>query len=92
MHESSLTAGLLRQVAAIARAEGGTRVLGVTLKLGALTNIAPDHLREHFALAAMGTVAQDAAITVIQDTDPADDQAQAILLESVILATEEPGV
>jgi Zn finger protein HypA/HybF involved in hydrogenase expression len=89
MHESSLTAGLLRQIDAIARAEGGSRVLGITLRLGALTNIAPGHLREHFALAAVGTLAEAADVAVIEDTDPADANAQAIVLESVTLATDE---
>ena len=90
MHESSLTAGLLRRIDTIARAEGGSRVLGVTLRLGALTNIAPGHLREHFALAAVGTLAEAADVVVIQETDPADANAQAILLDSVTLATDAP--
>jgi hypothetical protein len=66
-------------------------VVSVTLKLGALTNIAPAHLRDHFALAAVGTVAENAVLDIVVGTDPEDLYAQAILLDSVTLAVEAPG-
>jgi len=83
MHESTLMRSLIDQVEAVAQAQGARRVVGVTVTVGALTPFAPAHLRDHFRLAAVGTVAADARVTITVGRDPADPHAQAIRLTSV---------
>jgi hydrogenase nickel incorporation protein HypA/HybF len=86
MHESTLMRSLIGQVEQIARAQGARRVVGVTLSVGALTGLSPAHLREHFRLAAAGTLAADARVTVAVSDDPSDPQAQAIRLTGMEIA------
>lgn len=86
MHEASLVSGLIRQIEAVASGQGGGKVLEVALKVGALSHLSPEHLREHFARAARGTVAEDARLIIEVLTDLADPRAQDIILESVELA------
>jgi hydrogenase nickel incorporation protein HypA/HybF len=88
MHESALMASLIRQVAGVAQAHGAHKVVGVTLTLGALALVTPGHLRDHFQLAASGTVAEGAALAIEVETDPADPQAQAIRLTDVEVELE----
>jgi hydrogenase nickel incorporation protein HypA/HybF len=83
MHESALMALLIRQVEGVAQLHGARKVVGVTLTLGALAPVTPGHLRDHFGLAARGTVAEDAVLTIEVGSDPGDPQAQRILLTSV---------
>src|SRR5262249_48359815 len=64
MHEMSLLRGLMRQIEAAARSHGAERVSVVRLKLGPLAHIEPDHLREHFAQAARGTMADSARLEI----------------------------
>ncbi len=83
MHEFSIIKDLIRKISTIAHEQHARKVLGVTIKLGVLSCISPDHFREHFALAACGTVAEGAQLTIIIITDPTDPQSQAVLLESI---------
>src|SRR5262245_30896032 len=64
MHEMSLLRGLIKQIDAIARDHASERVTAVRLKLGPLAHIEPDHLREHFVEAAVGTVAESATLEI----------------------------
>ena len=80
MHELSLIADLMRKVESIAAVEKATKVLAVNVKLGALAHIAPGHLRDHFARAARGTIAEDARLFV-----ELSEEAQEIVLESVTI-------
>ena len=86
MHELSLLADLMRRVESIAAGEKACRVLEVKVRLGALAHISPEHLRDHFARAARGTVAEDARLRVEASDDVGDPHAQEILLESVTVA------
>jgi hydrogenase nickel incorporation protein HypA/HybF len=86
MHESSLMADLMRKIETIARQDGAKKVLGVTVKLGALSHMSPDHFREHFALASRGTIAEGAGLKIEVLNDLNDSHAQEILLESVEVA------
>ena len=86
MHELSLIADLMRKVESIAAGEEAARVLEVKVRLGALAHISPDHLRDHFARAARGTVAEDARLRVERSEDVRDPHAQEILLETVTVA------
>ncbi len=80
MHEMSLMADLLRKVEATAQAQ---QVVSVTVKLGALSHISPEHFREHFAQATRGTIAEGARLEIEVLTDLSDPQAQQIVLDSV---------
>ena len=88
MHELTLLKGLLSKIEAIAEKNNSDRILGVTVKLGALSNISPDHFREHFDQAVVGTIAEGAKLTVRALTDMSDPQAQEIILESVEVSQE----
>jgi hydrogenase nickel incorporation protein HypA/HybF len=85
MHEKHLTEDLVRRIEAIAAAEGGRRVTGIRVRLGALSHFTPAHFREHFDDAAAGTVAEGAVVDADLSTDPAAPGAQGVLLESVEL-------
>jgi hydrogenase nickel incorporation protein HypA/HybF len=83
MHEMTLLVGLMKQIERIAREEKANAVSVVRVKLGALSHISPEHFREHFEHAALGTVAEGAVLEVTQLTDINDPNAQEILLESL---------
>jgi hydrogenase nickel incorporation protein HypA/HybF len=83
MHEASLTGNLLRQVLAQARNAGAVRVVGLTVRLGALAHLSPEHFREHFREAARGTLAEGATLDAIVDTDLGADGATDIRLEAI---------
>lgn len=87
MHEFSLMADLLRKIEQLAKANEAEKVTSVRVKLGALSHITPDHFREHFEEAIVGTVAEGAALEVKQCDDQGDPNAQDILLESVDVAS-----
>jgi len=83
MHEMSLLNSLMNKIESISRENGDARVTGVKLKVGVFAHISPEHLRHHFNVAAKGGVAEGAKLEVIENTDPDDENAQSILLESV---------
>ena len=83
MHERSLVADLMRKIAAIAREESARKVISVKVQLGALCHLSAPHLREHFAQAACGTIAEGARLDIEVLTDVTDPHAQEILLDSV---------
>jgi hydrogenase nickel incorporation protein HypA/HybF len=86
MHESSLMAGLMRRIEEVANREGAKKVLGVSVKLGALSHMSPDHFREHFVVASSGTIAEGAELKIEIQGDINDPHAQEILLDSVEVA------
>ena len=88
MHEMSLMSDLMRRVESVARQNGG-RVARVKVVLGALCNCSADHFREHFEHAAVGTLAQDAALDIEVSSDAAHSHAQDVRLESIEVF--EPG-
>ncbi len=85
MHESSVLRGLMGQIERVARGEGADHVQEVHLRLGALAHISADHLREHFEHAAAGSVAEGARLVIEVSGDVADDRAQDIILESLVV-------
>lgn len=85
-HELSLLADLLRKIQSVSHEHGDRPVRSVTLRLGALAHISPDHLRGHFERAVCGTQAEGSALTIHSVSDPQDPHAQDIMLESVELA------
>jgi hydrogenase nickel incorporation protein HypA/HybF len=83
MHEHTFLKGLMKRVESVVAGAGARRAVGVTVRLGALSHITADHFREHFVEAAAGTIADGAALTVVELTDAGDPLAQEIVLESV---------
>lgn len=83
MHEATLMAGLMRRIAEIAAAEGARRVTAVSVRLGALSHISPEHFADHFRHACCGTLAQGARLEVTVSTDAGRADAGDILIESV---------
>lgn len=86
MHELTLMADVLRRVERVAADAGSERVVAVSLRLGALAHISPEHLREHFEIGARGTVAEGACVDIDESTDIDDPAAQEIILVSVEVA------
>ena len=86
MHEFSLITDLIRKITSIARKQHARKVIGVTVKLGALSHISPEHFQEHFVYASHGTLAEGALLTIVVMTNATDPQSQEILLESIEVA------
>jgi hydrogenase nickel incorporation protein HypA/HybF len=61
-------------------------VTWISVRLGALSHLSPEHFREHWEHAALGTVAEGAEIAIETASDPADPHAEQVLLQSVTLA------
>jgi hydrogenase nickel incorporation protein HypA/HybF len=83
MHERALMNDLMREIAAVARADGATRVMRVSVRLGALSHFTPEHFREHFVDASRGTLAEGAAVDAVLEDDIDDPRAAGVVLESV---------
>lgn len=83
MHEKALMDDLLRKIESVGRAEGRGRVTRIRVRLGALSHFTPDHFREHFEGAALGTLAEGAEVDAMLEDDPTAPDAQAVVLESV---------
>lgn len=83
MHEFSLIKDLIQKIISIAHEQRASKVVAVTVKLGALSHISPDHFREHFVHASHGTIAEGAQlhIEILNNTD--DPLAQEVLLENI---------
>jgi hydrogenase nickel incorporation protein HypA/HybF len=77
---------VLREILAVADAEGAVRVARVRVWLGALSHFTPEHFREHYQDAARRTIAAEAEIEATLDGDPADPNAQGVVIESVDIA------
>lgn len=86
MHELTLMADVMAKIERVARDEGADEVTSVRLWLGALAHISPEHLCEHFRIAAHGTAAEGADVEIDQSTDIDDPNAQEIILVSVEVA------
>ncbi len=86
MHEFSLLEDLLNKINSIAKENDSDKVIGVKVKLGALSHISAEHFREHFNHAVQGTIAEGAKLDTFLSTDETDPHAQDILLESVEVA------
>ena len=64
MHELSIAQAILDQVQEAARKEKADRVTGIALAIGALSGVDHGSLEFVFPLAAEGTTAADATLTV----------------------------
>jgi hydrogenase nickel incorporation protein HypA/HybF len=87
MHEHALVANLLRQVDRMAMAEGARKVTRVSVWLGALSHMSPEHFREHFDRDAVGSLAEGAELDCATSDDIADPNAMDVLLKDVEVET-----
>ncbi|MBX3469638.1 MAG: hydrogenase maturation nickel metallochaperone HypA [Planctomycetes bacterium] len=85
MHETGLIRRLIQAALAAAEAEGGGRVTGVGLKVGALTGLSEGHLREHWDEAVPGTPLEGAALRITCAEDLADPDGAGVVLEWIEL-------
>lgn len=85
MHETGLVRRLVEAARSIAAAQGGGRILAVGVKVGALTGLSSDHLREHWDHEVGGTGLEGATLRVTCSEDPADADATGVVLEWVEL-------
>jgi hydrogenase nickel incorporation protein HypA/HybF len=85
MHETGMVRDLVRRLERAAQENGGGRIAGAHVWLGALSHMSPDHFRAHFEEAARGTVAAEAMLTIEASEDPNHPRAQDVILESVDL-------
>jgi hydrogenase nickel incorporation protein HypA/HybF len=73
----------MEKIETAARENGADRVTAIDVTIGALAFIEPDHLREHFVIAAKGTRAEGAELRAIVEDDPLSPDAHAIRLNSL---------
>lgn len=90
MHERALLTDLMREIEAVARADGATRVTRVAVRLGALSHFTEAHFREHFVDASRGTVAEGAVVDAVLENDLEDPRAAGVVLVSVELEVPAP--
>ncbi len=83
MHEATLMRGLMRRIDEVSRQENAARVVAVSVWLGALSHMSPEHFAEHFVEAARGTIAEGARLRTTISDDLEHPDAQGVLLESV---------
>ncbi|MEK6636254.1 MAG: hydrogenase maturation nickel metallochaperone HypA [Planctomycetota bacterium] len=86
MHESPLVSALISKILAVATEQHASKIISLTVKIGALSHISPTRLREHFIHAAHGTIAEEAQLNIEALTDTTDPLAQEVLLESIDIA------
>jgi hydrogenase nickel incorporation protein HypA/HybF len=85
MHERALLADLVREIEWVAARERSDRVVAVTVRIGPMSHMTPDHFVEHFVDATRGTVAEG-ALCHVEEIDEHDPLAQSIVLESIEVA------
>ncbi len=83
MHEFSLIADLMRKIESIAHENDARKVIGVKVKLGALSHTSSEHFREHFVRLSEGTIADGAKLDIEVLTDTTDPYSQQIILDSI---------
>ncbi len=86
MHEFHLMNNLMNKILALAKEQQASQVTKVSVKLGALSHMSPSHFKEHFDIAAKGTIAENAEIDAEESEDMSHPDAQAVVLKSIEVA------
>jgi len=81
---------VLRKAEEVARREGPGRVTRVRLWVGARSHLAGPELEARWAHAAEGTLLSGAKVEVEVSRDPADPNAESIVLRSIVLDPGSP--
>ena len=87
MHEFSLIKDLIHKITTIAREQHASKVIGVTVKLGSLSHISPDHFREHFIHASHGTIAEGAQINIEILSNTNEQLSQKVVIDNIEIST-----
>jgi hydrogenase nickel incorporation protein HypA/HybF len=87
MHETAWLNELVQTVASVARRDGARRVVGVTVRIGPSSVFSIEHLREGFADAARGTIAEGAQLVITQVGEEAGPIDRAEVLDSIEIET-----
>ena len=87
MHEFSLIKDLIHKITTIAHEQHASKVLSVTVKLGALSHISPDHFREHFIHASHGTITEGAQINIEILSDTNEQLSQEVVIDNIEIST-----
>jgi hydrogenase nickel incorporation protein HypA/HybF len=74
---------VMRKVEEVAGAERAARVTRVEVRLGPLSHFTPEHFREHFEDAALGTRAEGAEVEAVMDDDLTGERAAGVVLVGV---------
>jgi hydrogenase nickel incorporation protein HypA/HybF len=85
MHESGMIRDLVRRAEDAARDAGAKRIAGLSVWLGALSQMSPAHFRDHFDSDARGTLVEGAHLTLEASDDVRHPQAQSVMLQSLEL-------
>jgi len=88
MHEHGLINHLMRRIEWAAEAEKAERVVAVSVWLGALSHISPDHFRDHFRRASAGSLAEGARLDITTSDDIHDSAAADVLLKGIEVEIE----
>lgn len=83
MHETALVRDVVNRINQLANAAEASRIVSAKVWLGALSHLSAEHFREHFAIAATGSLASEAALEIEISDDPRDSNAQYVRLETV---------
>lgn len=67
MHELSVCQGMLRQVSDLARRHRAEKVSRIVVRIGPLSGVEPELLRQAFPLASAGTLAETADLVLETD-------------------------
>jgi len=90
VHERALMNDLMGKITAVAHENGGVRVTRITVRLGALSHLTPEHFREHFVDASLGTLAEGAEVEAVLEEDVQAPNATGVVLESGEVEPFEP--
>ena len=64
MHELAITQSVIDLINSEAKERGFQRVLGIELRVGEYSGLVPDCIREFFPIAAKGSIAEDAELSI----------------------------
>lgn len=82
MQEIRLAERLVRRAEAVAQAEGARRMNEIRVRVAPETGISPERLQEQFAVAARGTVAEGAILTLERQAEASGAASTAAVLEA----------
>ena len=83
MHEKFVIDDLMQKIIEKAQLANAVKVSKISVWLGALSHMSPSHFKEHFQMAALGTIAENAQIDIETSDDIQDPHANRILLRSI---------
>ncbi|MGZ3775659.1 MAG: hydrogenase maturation nickel metallochaperone HypA/HybF [Pseudobdellovibrionaceae bacterium] len=90
MHETGLLKNMLKTISDLAERENAKQVASITIQIGALAQISPEHLQEHFDIESKGSIAEGADLIVEVSDNVIDPHAQEIILKNIEVVDENP--